>query len=40
MSTGVVYTNVQGMGLVTYVDKDTLRIQFAAAESGYAYIKK
>jgi hypothetical protein len=40
MSTGVVYTNVQGMGLVTYVDKNKLRIQFAAAESGYAYIKK
>ena len=40
MSTGVVYTNVQGMGLVTYVDKNKLRIQFAAAESGYAYLKK
>jgi hypothetical protein len=40
MSTGVTYTNVQAMGLVTYVDKNKLRIQFAAAESGYAYIKK
>ena len=40
MSTGVVYANVQGLGNVTYVDKDSLRIQFAAAESGYAYIKK
>ena len=40
MSTGVIYPNVQGMGLVTYVNKDTLRLQFLNEESGYAYLKK
>ncbi len=40
MSTGVVYPNIQGMGMVTYVDKDNLKINFIAAESGYAYLKK
>jgi hypothetical protein len=40
MSTGVVYPNVQGMGMVTYVDKDNLKINFISAESGYAYLKK
>ena len=40
MSTGVVYPNVQGMGMVTYVDKNTLKINFISAESGYAYLKK
>lgn len=40
MSGGAVYANAQGLGLVTYVDENSLRIQFSAAESGYAYIKK
>lgn len=40
MSTGVIYPNIQGMGLVTYVDKDNLKINFISAESGYAYLKK
>jgi len=40
MSTGAVYANIQGMGLVTYVDKDNLKINFISEESGYAYIKK
>ena len=40
MSGGAVYANAQGLGLVTYVDENSLRIQFTAAESGYAYIKK
>ena len=40
MSGGAVYPNIQGMGMVTYVDKDNLKINFISAESGYAYIKK
>ena len=40
MSGGVIYPNIQGMGLVTYVDKDNLKINFISAESGHAYIKK
>ena len=40
MSGGAVYANAQGLGLVSYVDENSLRIQFSAAESGYAYIKK
>lgn len=40
LSGGGTYNNVQAMGIVTYVDKNKLRIQFAAAQSGYAYILK
>lgn len=40
MSGGAVYPNIQGMGMVTYVDKDNLKINFVGAHSGYAYLKK
>ena len=40
MSGGAIYPNIQGMGLVTYVDKDNLKINFITNHSGYAYIKK
>ena len=40
MSGGAVYANIQGMGLVTYVDKDNLKINFLSSCSGYAYLKK
>ena len=40
MSGGAIYPNILGMGMVTYVDKDNLKINFLAAESGYAYLKK
>jgi len=40
LSGGGTFNNVQAMGLVTYVDKNKLRIQFADSCSGYAYIKK
>ena len=40
MSGGAIYPNIQGMGMVTYVDKDNLRINFVSAHSGYAYLKK
>ena len=38
MSGGVLINNIQALGLVTYVDKDTLKINLLNAESGYAYI--
>ena len=40
MSGGAIYPNIQGMGMVTYVDKDNLKINFVGAHSGYAYLKK
>ena len=40
MSGGAVYPNIQGMGMVTYVDKDNLKINFVGVHSGYAYLKK
>ena len=40
LSGGGSFDNVQAMGLVTYVDKNTLRINLADPASGYAYIKK
>lgn len=40
MSGGAVYPNIQGLGMVTYVDKDTLRVNFLGAHSGYAYLRK
>jgi hypothetical protein len=40
MSGGAVYANIQGMGMVTYVDKDNLKINFLSTCSGYAYLKK
>ncbi len=38
MSGGVLINNIQALGLVTYVDKDTLKINLLNAESGYAYV--
>jgi len=40
LSGGGTFANVQAMGLVTYVDKNKLRISLADSASGYAYIKK
>ena len=40
LSGGGVYNNVQAMGVVTYVNKNELTINFADPTSGYAYIKK
>jgi len=40
LSGGGTYNNVQAMGIVTYVTKDQLTINLAAAQSGYAYILK
>mgnify|MGYP007063333750 CR=1 FL=1 len=40
MSGGAIYTNIQSMGMVTYVDKDNLKINFIGDHTGYAYIKK
>lgn len=40
LSGGGTYDNVQAMGIVTYVSKNQLTINLAAAHSGYAYIKK
>ena len=34
------YDNVQGTGIVTYVNKNQLTIAFSSAQSGFAYIKK
>ena len=40
MSGGAVYTNIQGMGMVTYVDENNLKINFVGNHTGYAYLKK
>ena len=40
MSGGVSYDNVQAMGVVSYVTKNQLTIEFATQQSGYAYLKK
>lgn len=40
MSTGATYANLQGMGMVTYVNKNELKINWLSEESGYAYLKK
>jgi len=40
MSGGKTYDNVQSMGIVTYITKDQLKIEFLGSESGYAYLKK
>ena len=40
LSGGGTYNNVQAMGIVTYVNKNQLTINFADPTSGYAYIKK
>jgi hypothetical protein len=40
MSGGAVYTNIQGLGLVTYVTKNQLKINFISSHTGYAYLKK
>jgi len=37
---GGTYNNVQAMGIVTYVDKNKLRINLSEAHAGFAYIKK
>jgi len=38
LSGGVQVNNIQALGLVTYIDKDNLKINLLNAESGYAYI--
>lgn len=40
LSGGGTFDNVQAMGVVTFIDKNTLRINLADPASGYAYIKK
>ena len=40
LSGGATYNNVQAMGIVTYITKDQLKIEFLDNKSGYAYIKK
>jgi len=40
LSGGATYNNVQAMGIVTYVNKNQLTINFIDQKSGYAYIKK
>ena len=40
LSGGATYNNVQAMGIVTYITKDKLKIEFLDNRSGYAYIKK
>jgi len=40
LSGGGTFNNVQAMGIVTYLTKDSLRINFLDAKSGYAYLKK
>ena len=39
LSGGGTYNNVQAMGVVTYLTKDSLKIEFANAKSGYAFLK-
>ena len=39
LSGGGTYNNVQAMGVVTYLTKDSLKIEFSTANSGYAYLK-
>lgn len=40
LSGGATFNNVQAMGIVTYLTKDSLKIEFLSAKSGYAYLKK
>ena len=40
LSGGGTYANVQAQGVVTYVNNNSLKINLAKSESGYAYIKK
>jgi len=40
ISGGVLINDVQAMGLVEYINKDELKINFLTSKSGYAYIKK
>ena len=40
VSGGGSFNNVQAMGVVTYLTKDSLKIELADPASGYAYIKK
>lgn len=39
LSGGGTYNNVQAMGVVTYLTKDSLKIELADAASGYAFLK-
>ena len=39
LSGGGTYNNVQSMGVVTYLTADSLKVEFATVQSGYAYIK-
>ena len=39
LSGGGTYNNVLAMGVVTYLSKDQLKIEFSTANSGYAYLK-
>jgi hypothetical protein len=39
LSGGGSYNNVQAMGVVTYLSKDQLKIEFSTSNSGYAYLK-
>tara|TARA_R100000278_G_scaffold21174_2_gene20070 strand:+ start:1282 stop:1629 length:348 start_codon:yes stop_codon:yes gene_type:complete len=40
LSGGGIYNNVQALGVVTYINKNELTINFADPASGYAYVKK
>ena len=40
LSGGGTFNNVQAMDIVTYLTKDSLRINFLNQKSGYAYLKK
>ena len=40
LSGGGTYNNVQAMGVVTYINKNELTINFADPATGYAYVKK
>tara|TARA_Y100001937_G_scaffold90295_1_gene122170 strand:+ start:144 stop:494 length:351 start_codon:yes stop_codon:yes gene_type:complete len=37
---GGTYNNVQSLGMVTYLTKDSLKIEFSAQYTGFAYLSK